>query len=325
MKKQIKASATATLRMSALTAALIVTALVFSLFANVRAEINTEGIFTPDDLEVVGSNISSMSTTDIHGASVTGSVFSQRSLTVLHFFSTWSQDCIRELSYMQHALNTFGSGRIAVYGLLYEDATSTPASCAALFEQLGITYRCLRLDSVLTSLVNVYPFIPQTFLVNSSGIVVNHFPGTFTNEAELEALIEQELDQPSLFHNVRFIDGLTGGLIQEVSVAHGASAVPPTPPVHNGYSFSGWSGNYQNVTEDRTITAEYTLVGDHLPGDVDFDGSVTLADAIIILRHAIGTNWNYNASLYGDVDGNGAVTVADATLVLRCALGLMVL
>lgn len=326
MKKRKNAPATASLRSSALTAALIVIALVFSLFTSVRAEINTDVIFTPDDLTVVGSDVSAMSTTDIHGASVTGSVFSQKSLTVLHYFTTWSADCVRELNYMQHALNTFGSAEIAVYGILFEDSTSTPASCAELFAQLGLSYRCLRIDSVLSRLVGVYPYIPQTFLVNSNGVVVEHFPGTFDSAAQLEALIEHELGHPSVFHEVRFIDGISGELIQAVNIANGGSAVPPTPPVHANYVFSHWQGNYENVTEDRVITAVYILIDDHyLPGDIDQDGRITTADALIVLRHVIGTQWSSNVLLYGDVDGNEAVTLVDAILILRSALGLITL
>ena len=323
MKKHTNTCMNASARKTVITAALLVFAFAFTLCFSSLAESYNEYNVAPDDLEVVGSDVSAMSTPDIHGAGVTGSVFSQKSITVLHYFSTWSPDCIRELGYMQHALNTFGSSEIAVYGLLYEDTTSTPASCAALFDQLGLTYRCLRLDSVLTQLVGVYPYIPQTFLVNSDGIVVDHFPATFDSAAQLEALIEQELGHPSLFHEVRFMDGLTGELILEVNVANGGSAVPPTPPAHEDYEFSHWSGSYENVTEDRVVTAVYVLVFDHyLPGDVDLDGMLTTADALMVLRHVIGTDWSLNVLLYGDFDDDGAATIVDAMLILRTALGL---
>lgn len=323
MKKHMNTRINASALKTAITAALLVFALAFTLCFSALAQSGNEYNVAPADFEVVGSDVSAMSTTDIHGAGVTGSVFSQKSITVLHYFSTWSPDCIRELGYMQHALNTFGSGEIAVYGLLYEDPSSTPESCDALFEQLGLSYRCLRLDSVLSQLVGVYPYIPQTFLVNSNGIVVDHFPATFDSAAQLEALIEHELDHPSLFHEVRFMDGLTGELIQEVNVANGGSAVPPTPPVHEDYEFSHWSGSYENVTEDRVVTAVYVLVFDHyLPGDVDQDGRLTTADALIVLRHVIGTDWNSNVLLYGDLDDDGLATIVDAVLLLRIALGL---
>lgn len=311
-------------RLNAFISALVVIALIFAAGIPASAETAANTAATPDDLDVVGSDISGMSTTNIYGAPVTGSVFAQKELTVLHYFATWSQDCIREMEYMQTALDDFGSSVISVYGLLYEDGTSTPESCAALFQQLSLNYGCLRLDSVLNSLVTVYPYIPQTFLVNSSGIVVAHFPGTFSSVAELEALIAHALGNPSLFHSVSFIDGLTGQLIQRVTVADGASAVPPTPPAHAGHEFSHWDGNYQNVTEDRTVTAIYVPIGGHYqPGDVDMNGVIGTADAIIALRHTIGIEWYESVLLLGDMNGDGHITITDVIIILRHATGLI--
>ena len=38
-------------------------------------------------------------------------------------------------------------------------------------------------------------------------------------------------------------------------------AVPPEPPVHEGYVFAGWEGDYTNITENTTITARYEEEG----------------------------------------------------------------
>lgn len=46
----------------------------------------------------------------------------------------------------------------------------------------------------------------------------------------------------------------TGGGALVQTVAHGSSATAPTC-TRLGYNFVGWSGNYTNVTSDRTITA----------------------------------------------------------------------
>lgn len=235
--------------------ALIILALVFTAHTSVYAAESRE-IAHPDDIPVIGIDISSMNTTDINGNTVTGSVFSQKSLTVLHFFATWSPDCIHELPYMQTALNTFGSNTIAVYGLLLEDGTSTPAACAELFDQLGLSYGCLRLDPVLNALVSNYPYIPQTFLINSQGVVAAHFPGTFNSFEQLETMIARQLN------------------------------------------------------------------GTNLPGDVDMDGAITTSDALITLRHAIGTALHPGVENYGDVDGDGNIGVTDAMLIMRHALGI---
>ena len=58
---------------------------------------------------------------------------------------------------------------------------------------------------------------------------------------------------------VTFVDGLTNEPIAEVEVEEGEDATPPTPPVHEGYSFDHWDGDYTNVTDNVTVTAVYTL------------------------------------------------------------------
>lgn len=58
-----------------------------------------------------------------------------------------------------------------------------------------------------------------------------------------------------------------------------------------------------------------------LPGDVDRDGSVTAADARLILRASVGLETIANRWL-ADLDGDNAVTAADARLALRMSVGL---
>ena len=60
-------------------------------------------------------------------------------------------------------------------------------------------------------------------------------------------------------YTVTFTDGLTGQEITHMTVTEGNDAVPPVPPVHEGYTFTGWdSADYQNVQASAAITALYT-------------------------------------------------------------------
>ena len=59
-------------------------------------------------------------------------------------------------------------------------------------------------------------------------------------------------------------------------------------------------------------------------GDVDGDGSVTSADALMVLRVSVGLD-TINGSSYDprfDVDGDDSVTSADALKILRVSVGL---
>jgi len=64
--------------------------------------------------------------------------------------------------------------------------------------------------------------------------------------------------------------------------------------------------------------------GSFLPGDCDLNGSVTVADALLALRFAMGLIEETELStLNADMDENGTVSVGDAVVILRMALGLM--
>ncbi len=62
------------------------------------------------------------------------------------------------------------------------------------------------------------------------------------------------------------------------------------------------------------------LAAPAVPGDVDDDGSVTISDAVTVLRMAMGLV--DESSPAADINGNGTVDVSDAVSVLRLAMGL---
>ena len=59
---------------------------------------------------------------------------------------------------------------------------------------------------------------------------------------------------------------------------------------------------------------------DSMKGDFDFDGKITVADALAALRIAARmAEETAESILIGDIDGDGAVTVADSLAILRVA------
>ena len=60
-----------------------------------------------------------------------------------------------------------------------------------------------------------------------------------------------------VYHSVTFVD-YDGTVLSAQSVAHGSAAIEPTAPEREGYAFIGWDKDFSNVTEDMTVTAQYS-------------------------------------------------------------------
>ena len=116
-------------------------------------------------------------------------------------------------------------------------------------------------------------------------------------------------------YEVTVVDGSNGDPIAVLYVEHGQDAILPDAPEHAGYIFDRWDGDPTNVTEDRTITACYWMIG-----DVNHDGEITTYDALLIMRYALGLETEGN-ELIMDFNGDGCVDSLDALLVLRRSIG----
>ena len=116
-------------------------------------------------------------------------------------------------------------------------------------------------------------------------------------------------------YEVTLIDGFNGDPIAVLYVEHGRDAILPDAPEHAGYIFDRWDGDPTNVTEDRTITACYWMIG-----DVNHDGEITTYDALLIMRYALGLETDGN-ELIMDFNGDRCVDSLDALLVLRRSIG----
>ena len=77
-------------------------------------------------------------------------------------------------------------------------------------------------------------------------------------------------------------------------------------------------GQDKGWVDDISITyvnPPYTL------GDVDNDGRITISDALMTMRYAMGTAALTDTQiLAADFDGNGTVSITDATMILRAAM-----
>ena len=81
-----------------------------------------------------------------------------------------------------------------------------------------------------------------------------------------------------------------------------------------------WRSHSYSGDLDVFIKVDVTPAGSVAKGDFDFDGEITVADALAALRIAAKlVPETAGAVTVGDVDGDGHVTVADALAILRVA------
>ena len=86
------------------------------------------------------------------------------------------------------------------------------------------------------------------------GYVFTGWSGNYTNVTENRVITAQYTIKT---YTVRFLDW-NGTVLDTQTINHGSNATPPPNPTRDGYTFSGWSGNYTNVTADVDIKAQYT-------------------------------------------------------------------
>ena len=104
-------------------------------------------------------------------------------------------------------------------------------------------------------------------------------------------------------------------------------------PVSSGYHEFTWkyvkdgsvNGGYDTCALDNVrFTNSGETPPEGIPGDVDGNGSVTVSDAIMALRCAMGImTLTPEQFARADMDGSGTVTVSDAIMILRKAMGLL--
>lgn len=181
-------------------------------------------------------------------------------------------------------------------------------------------------EYTLTYTVNGEFYAEQTYAVGAAITVPEYTVPegyTFSGWVVPETMPAESLTVDAVLsinvYTVTFVDGFDGSAIAEVSVEHGSNVTAPAAPAHDGYVFTGWNGSLVNVTENRTVTAEYSLLG-----DVDGDGVVTSADALTVLRMSLGiiatpVSGSLDFSIC-DIDGSGDITSVDALLIIRKAM-----
>lgn len=170
------------IRLKRLIAVIAVVAMVATCIPAVAADNNRPS-------EVIGTNISGFSTTDLYGNAYDGSIFGEYDLTIMNYWATWCPPCLVELPHIQQIYENYSGLGVNVMGILSQSGSSTVSSARQVAEQYGLTYPTLIEDDVLRSITDQCMYIPDTFIVDREGNIVEWVVGAMSYE-EFEALID---------------------------------------------------------------------------------------------------------------------------------------
>lgn len=155
---------------------------------------------------------------------------------------------------------------------------------------------------------------------NSVGAVSSYTFERITAEHSIEAVFERI---PAAVYTVTFVD-FNGTILSVQNVEAGSAAVAPSVPEREHYAFTGWSCDFSDVNSNLIVVAQYEL--DIVIGDVNFDGTIDMTDALLTMRISLGITESFEAQLAAaDVDGSFNVSTEDALLLLRFSLGIAAL
>ena len=84
-----------------------------------------------------------------------------------------------------------------------------------------------------------------------------------------------------------------------------------------GYHCSAKNKNWLPKQYNGSNWVDYTV---YIPGDIDGDGHISIADATDLLDLILSGAANMTDYAYADVDGDGHITIADVTEIIDMLL-----
>ena len=133
---------------------------------------------------------------------------------------------------------------------------------------------------------DTYTYTFKGWSLSEGGEIADLASVTSVTEAMTFYAVFEPVEKPVFTYTVTFVDGLTGKPIGEPqSVKEGESAVAPEPPVHEGYTFTGWDKDFTNITVRTEVKALYTVnsytlttevLGKETTQEIEYGGSLEL-------------------------------------------------
>ena len=142
-------------------------------------------------------SFANLSTTDIDGNKVDGSIFKDKKLTLVNVWGINCPPCIAEIPELETVSKNYADKGVAVVGLLAEQGVANDEEAKSrvkqLLEKSGATYKQLVLSDELlkTDVMKNIEFTPTSFFVNSKGEIVNTVVGAKNVKGWSELIDEQ--------------------------------------------------------------------------------------------------------------------------------------
>lgn len=134
-----------------------------------------------------GMSVKHFSSLLITGEPIDGNVFSEYGVSIVTYWAVWSADCRNQMGLLQQIHDEHPE--YGVFGLLYVDGTSTVSAAREFMSENGYTFPVFVVDRVWKKVVELSPFLPQSFIVSPNGIIVEMWTAAFTSaELPLEML-----------------------------------------------------------------------------------------------------------------------------------------
>ena len=116
-------------------------------------------------------------------------------------------------------------------------------------------------------------------------------------------------------------NGGTGAPAAQTKTHGTALTLSSTKPTRTGYTFLGWYADGQLLSTEREMQlSDGIRVTACFAGDVNEDGAINMADALLIMRCATELGGELPLRL-ADADRNGSIGIPDALLAARVAMG----
>jgi len=111
---------------------------------------------------------------------------------LINFWATWCGPCQLEMPWFEEFSKKYQDKGLVVLGVDQDDEDMPKSTLEAAVKKIGVTYPILLPSKTIAKDYKLGDYLPETFLVNRDGVVVEHAMGAPSKDA-MEAKIQKAL------------------------------------------------------------------------------------------------------------------------------------